>query len=156
MLRALHRLALPLAHAIRHRWRKLRKVPLEGVTVVARDLENKVLLVRHSFGPEGWFLPGGGMKRGEDPIDAARREMAEETGCGIQGAKLVGRMEEELSGSPHTAYIVACVTQDMPRADRREVVEARFFPTHSLPEPLGPRTRARLDFWLDPANNRAS
>ena len=152
MLSAIYRIVLPYAHALRHRWRKLRKVRLEVVSVVARDLEGKVLLVRHSYGPHGWFLPSGGMKRGEDPVATARRELAEETGCTMEGARLVGQIEEELSGSPHTAHIVACITQDVPRPDRREVLEARFFPTHSLPEPLGPRTRSRLDFFLDPAN----
>ena len=68
------------------------------------------------------------------------------------GVFLVGQFEEEVSGSPHTAHIVTCVTHDVPRPDRREVVEARFFPTHSLPEPLSPHTAARLRFFQDPRN----
>jgi len=40
----------------------------------------------------------------------------------------------------------------VPKPDRREVVEARFFPTHSLPEPLSPHTSARLRFFQDPKN----
>ena len=28
-----------------------------------------------------------------------------------------------------------------------EVIEARFFPSHSLPEPLGRVTRRRIDAW---------
>ncbi|MET9608583.1 NUDIX hydrolase [Streptomyces sp. NPDC006512] len=31
-------------------------------------------------GPEYWTLPGGGMEPGEDPEEAVRREVAEETG----------------------------------------------------------------------------
>ncbi|MEU7062981.1 NUDIX domain-containing protein [Streptomyces sp. NPDC053429] len=34
---------------------------------------------RHD-GPEYWTLPGGGLEPGEDPQDAVRREVAEETG----------------------------------------------------------------------------
>ncbi|MEV6685820.1 NUDIX domain-containing protein [Streptomyces sp. NPDC051130] len=34
---------------------------------------------RHD-GPEYWTLPGGGLEPGEDPRDAVRREVAEETG----------------------------------------------------------------------------
>ena len=28
----------------------------------------EVLLVRHTYGPERWELPGGGVHRGEDPL----------------------------------------------------------------------------------------
>ncbi|OBX19196.1 DNA mismatch repair protein MutT [Erythrobacter sp. QSSC1-22B] len=152
MIAKLHRLALRMAHALRHRWRVLRRTPLEGVTVIACDLQGKVLLVRHSYGPRGWFLPGGGIGRGERPEQAAVRELREETGCVAEGTRLVGSFEEQVSGSPHTAHIVTCLTDDDPQPDRREVIEARFFPTHSLPEPLSPRTAARLAFWRDPAN----
>lgn len=152
MFGALVRRAMAVGHRVRHRWRRWRKTPLEGVSMIARDLDGRVLLVRHSYGPEGWFFPGGGIKRGEPPERAAAREFKEETGCECDGLFLVGRMEEEISGSPHTAHVFTCVTHDTPRPDRREVVEARFFPTHSLPEPLGPHTRARLKFFLDPKN----
>ena len=39
----------------------------------------------------------------------------------------------------------------MPRPDGREIVEARFFPLHSLPEPMLDRTRERLAAWQKPA-----
>ena len=141
-----------VAHTLRHRWRQWRKTPLEGVSMIARDLDGRVLLVRHSYGPRAWYFPGGGIRKGETPEEAAGRELKEETGCECDGVFLVGRFEEEVSGSPHTAHVVTCVTHDVPRPDRREVVEARFFPTHSLPEPLSPHTAARLRFFQDPRN----
>ncbi|WP_267161542.1 NUDIX hydrolase [Halovenus salina] len=44
-----------------------------------------VLLVkeRHSDGDLFWTLPGGGRRTGESRIEALRREMREELGCGI-------------------------------------------------------------------------
>ena len=47
---------------------------------------NEILLVRHTYGPGAWDLPGGTMRRGEPALDAARREMHEE--LGIQDARL--------------------------------------------------------------------
>ena len=81
------------------------------------------------------------------PEAAAHRELREETDCEIRSLKLVGTFEETLSGATHTAHLFEGVTEDMPRADGREVIEARFFPTHSLPEPLSPHTRERLKMW---------
>ena len=148
----IRRTLLRIAHRLRDRWRRWRKTPLAGVSMIARDLEGRILLVRHSYGPNAWYFPGGGIRKGEAPEEAAGRELKEETGCECDGVFLVGQFEEEISGSPHTAYVVTCVTHDVPQPDRREVVEARFFPTHSLPEPLSPHTAARLRFFQDPRN----
>ena len=145
--RVLPRAALRLAHRLRNRWRKMVKAHIAGVSVFVTDLEGRLLLVRHSYGPGGWALPGGGMKRGEAAEAAAQREVAEEVGCRIEGARVLERLEETLSGSPHTAWLVAGRTLDRPTPDKREILEARFFPTHSLPEPLTPLTRRRIEAW---------
>ncbi|TMM47316.1 NUDIX domain-containing protein [Qipengyuania marisflavi] len=143
----LHQIALRTAYVLRNRWRLIRKSPVEGVSVIGRDFDGQILLVRHSYGPPAWYFPGGGLKRGETAEAAAKRELLEETGCDIDGLRLVGLLEEELSGAPHTAHIFEGVVDDMPKPDGREIIEARFFPTHSLPEPLGEQTRTRLKLW---------
>ncbi|OBV11626.1 NUDIX domain-containing protein [Erythrobacter dokdonensis] len=143
----LHRALLPLAHLVRHHWRRWRKTPIAGVSVVITNLGGDVLLLKHSYGPEVWGLPGGGLAAGEDPETAARREVREELGIELARIIVVTTLEEELSGSPHTAYLFAATCDQRPRPDGREVVEARFFPSHSLPEPLGETTRARIDAW---------
>lgn len=143
----LHHRALRLAYRLRHHWRRFRGVTGEGVSVIARDFDGQILLVRHSYGPVGWYFPGGGVGRNETPEQAARRELREETGCPVDGLRLLATIDEELSGAPHRAHIFEGVVDAMPRADGREVIEARFFPTHSLPEPLGERTRVRLRLW---------
>lgn len=149
MIDAVVRAAMRIAHKARHRWRRWRKTPLAGVTMIACDRDGRVLLVRLSYAESGWSFPGGGAKRGEDMAAAAARELREETGCEAHRVALVGRMEETMSGSPHTAHIFTCQTDDMPRPDRREVIEARFFPPHSLPHPMTERTSARLAFWRE-------
>lgn len=144
---SLHRALLPLAHALRDSWRRWRKTPIAGVSVIVTNLSGDVLLLKHSYGPAVWGLPGGGLGRGEDPADAARREVHEELGVDLARIDFVGTLEEVLSGSPHTAHIFTAVCDRQPRPDRREVIEARFFPSHSLPEPLGETTRRRIAVW---------
>lgn len=144
---SLHRALLPLAHRLRHRWRVWRKVPLTGCNVVICNLDGDVLLLRHSYGPRVWALPGGGVGRGEAPEDAVRREIREELDIALGRLTPVSVFSETMSGSPHTTHLFAATTDVQPRIDGREVIEARFFPRHSLPEPQGERTRARLDAW---------
>ena len=144
---SLHRALLPLAARLRHRWRRWRKAPIAGVSVIVTNLSGDVLLLKHSYGPPVWALPGGGLQRGEDPLECARREMREELGIDLARLERVAVIEEVLSGSPHTAHIFAGVCDRQPRPDGREVVEARFFPPHSLPEPLGRHTRTRIAAW---------
>lgn len=145
--RPLHRLALRAAHRVRSRFRRVFKLPLEGVSVLITDLEGRLLMVRHSYGSQAWLLPGGGMKRGERAEDAARREIAQELGCELENPVVLQTISERMSGAPHTAHLVAARTLDRPRPDGREVIEARFFPVHSLPEPQTPLTRSRIAVW---------
>ncbi|HEU4819652.1 MAG TPA: NUDIX domain-containing protein, partial [Qipengyuania sp.] len=65
MIDRFYRIAFNVAHKLRHRWRRWRKVQLEGVTMIARNLQGDLLLVRLSYAGVGWSLPGGGANRGE-------------------------------------------------------------------------------------------
>lgn len=143
----IHRALLPLAHRIRHRWRKWSGAPIAGVSVVLTNAAGEVLLIRHSYGPPVWALPGGGLKRGEDPVECARREVREELGLTLTTIEPFSALEEELSGSPHTAHLFTALCDKAPVPDMREVVEARFFAVDGLPDDLGATTRRRIAAW---------
>lgn len=143
----LHRALLPVVARIRDRWRRWRKVELSGCCVVITNSAGEVLMLRHSYGPPVWALPGGGVDKGEDPEAAARREVLEELGMELGAVQSLGVRSEQVSNSPHTAYLFTAICDAEPRPDQREVIEARFFPADVLPEPLGRITSARLEVW---------
>lgn len=151
---AWHRAGLRLAHALRKRWWRLRKPRLRGCRVVAIDRLGRVLLVRHSYGTRRWMLPGGGMARGEDPLATAARELLEETGCRAIGARLVTIVEEPLEGTTNAVHIVVARTEDEPRADGREIIEAHFFTPAALPDNCVPGLGDALPRWLAASEQR--
>ena len=150
----LHRAALRVAHRLRHRYRRWSGKPLVGCSVVVCDFDGAILLARHSYGPKVWSLPGGGIGAGEEPEAAARREVREEVGITLSQVTALGTIEEEISGVPHIAHLFHAMVDARPQADNREVVEARFFPPHSLPEPLGELTRSRLAMYRERKRER--
>lgn len=143
----LHRALYRAAHRVRHRLRQTFRLPIFGVSAVLSDEQGRVLLVRHSYGPESWALPGGGHRRSEDPGQAVRREISEELGLEIEGLELIFVAQETVSGAPHLASIFAGIVRGEPRPDGREVVAAQFFTLDALPlMPNGPSRRS-LDIW---------
>lgn len=54
-----------------------------GVVIVVRHPDRRrVLAFERSDAPGSWQLPQGGLDQGEEPVEAAWRELGEETGLG--------------------------------------------------------------------------
>lgn len=119
-----------------------------GLTAAARvsDPDGRIALVENRWS-DGWILPGGGVEPGEEPIDAARREVREETGLAATiGSPLVvvdqtyvSRRDGEKRFSGQYVVYSARAEGTIPDADRLgvtddEISAARWFET--LPETL--------------------
>jgi 8-oxo-dGTP pyrophosphatase MutT (NUDIX family) len=144
----LHRQLYRVADRVRRIWWRVRKPRRHSVNVIAFDDQGRVLLVRHSYGPPVWALPGGGIGRGEDPQVAARREFREELGCDIDGLAVIEAIDQEVSGSRDRMYLFAATIAGMPAPDMREIVELGYFEPDRLPgnvdRRIGERVRQAL------------
>jgi 8-oxo-dGTP pyrophosphatase MutT (NUDIX family) len=108
-----------------------------GVKMVARDGE-RLLFVRHTYGDRrGWELPGGGVRRGEDPAAAARREAREELGVDLDTWRPVTELEIRGMGKRTTLHVFeAPVASDAVRLQAEELADARWARLSEPPEPL--------------------
>jgi 8-oxo-dGTP diphosphatase len=62
--------------------------PRTAAGVLFRDAAGRVLLVKPSY-KDGWDIPGGYVEPGESPMQAARREVAEELGVDVEVGRLL-------------------------------------------------------------------
>ncbi|MBT8338200.1 MAG: NUDIX domain-containing protein [Gemmatimonadetes bacterium] len=137
-----------------------------SVAVVAHDARGRLLMVRDRATGD-WGLPAGAIELGESPIEAARRELREETGFDGSGWRLLGavggtdfrhaypngdRVEYQItvfSAAPHSVPgdgvrtgIAPSTVDAVPAFDADEIDRVRFFhrrdaPPLRLPYPEG-------------------
>ncbi len=126
--RTAYRLGFPLARL----WWRLRPRPHQGA-LVAVHVGADVLLLRSSY-RRAWNFPGGGVQRGEAPLAAARRELAEEIGLDAPALSPAGALSGIWDGRPDTVhfYTIHLDRLSALRLDRREIVEARLFAPDEL------------------------
>ena len=110
--------------------------PTPVVAVIARDGEGKILLIKRKIEPcKGeWALPSGFMEIEESPIEAALRELAEETGLKGKSKKLIGVYpnNSEIHGYLVTIiYEVEILGGKLCAGDDAE--EADFFAVNQIP-----------------------
>ncbi|WP_239805084.1 NUDIX domain-containing protein [Croceicoccus hydrothermalis] len=141
-----HRAVLRVAEQARRCWWRLRKPTLRGVAIAAFDDRGRVLLVRHSYRMrDEWHLPTGGCRRGEEPMEAGMRELAEETGLRAKNMREVGTDCFNLHGATNNVTILAAQTSGEARADGREIREVRWTDPAALPASVPQWARAYIE-----------
>ncbi|RQT20916.1 NUDIX hydrolase [Burkholderia contaminans] len=98
----------------------------ERATIVCYRGEQVLLVARAA---SRWALPGGTIKRGETPVDAAHRELCEETG--MTGQPLVYSMQFTGLAKIHHVFFAEVGPDQTPQANN-EIEKCKWFPIDSV------------------------
>jgi 8-oxo-dGTP pyrophosphatase MutT (NUDIX family) len=110
--------------------------------------EGRVLLVQHTYGPRRWEIPGGGLRRGEEPVEGIRREIREELGVEVPVPTVIAIG----SGSGRESrrrmtYFAAELADARVTPDPGEIARAQWHDPAALPSPLGWHVARAIDVW---------
>ncbi|MET4682402.1 NUDIX domain-containing protein [Brevundimonas faecalis] len=123
-----------------------------GVRGVATDTQGRVLLVKHTY-LHGWWLPGGGVDRGETTQAAVVRELREEAGLIARSEPrlLSVHSNERFFRGDHVLVFAVDAFDLTDRTSHGEIAEIGWFAPDALPEDTTRATRARLAEVFDGA-----
>jgi 8-oxo-dGTP diphosphatase len=117
-----------------------------GAAAAIFDEHGRVLLVKHSYGRMNWELPGGAVAAREGVVDAAVREVPEETGLRVIAQHLTGVYFDVDADALY--FVILCrlrAADSMPRPDAEEVTECAFWNPDELPRPISDFTVRRVE-----------
>ena len=153
-LKLRHRLLLRLIHPLQF----LQRGMTLGVRAACFNAKGEVFLVRHTYVP-GWYLPGGGVERGETVIEAIHKEIREEGNLEAVSAPALFQVyhNRRVNIRDHVLLYRIDVRQTALRLPDHEIAECGFFALDALPEGATKATLLRLaelrgeikpaDFW---------
>jgi ADP-ribose pyrophosphatase YjhB (NUDIX family) len=114
-----------------------------GAVAVVRDTHGRVLLARHTYRRhDPWALPGGWVRRGEDPADTVAREIFEETGLRVE---VLAPLTIQRESPVHLTVIYAARLIEGTVRPSSEVSEACFVIPGAWPAGLRKAHRVLLD-----------
>jgi mutator protein MutT len=91
------------------------------------EFNNKILVVRNTYGIRLWGFPGGGINNNESPEQAAKREAFEEVGIDVKNIRSLGQFDYTLHYRSGTVYIfTGNADSEIIKIDPNEILEARW------------------------------
>ncbi len=102
-----------------------------SVGIVAIDARDRVLLVgqyRYTLGAYSWEIPAGGSACGEDTLDAAHRELKEETGYTADSMRLLIRahLSNSISDEEGYCYLAGSLHEGKASPEGTEAIQLQW------------------------------
>ena len=146
MIILLRRLGYRFAYTVlRCYWFLVRPQVLGTLCLLVHD--HHLLLIRNTYGRQGWTFPGGMMKRKEAPEVTIRREVREEVGVSLDTIQNLGVLTGRQAYRRDVVHVFAAQTPNTAvHIDPGEILEARWFSLAALP-PLSLYAQRALQLW---------
>lgn len=136
----------PLVRPLMFAWFRLNRSMTLGVRGIVTDPDGRVLLVEHTY-THGWFLPGGGVERGETCVWSMERELIEEAGVRPTGPMHLLSIHSNHAHFPNDHVLVYRCPDWEPCAatSTGEISRVGWFAVDALPEAIRPGHRRRIE-----------
>ena len=118
-----------------------------GVRILLID-EEQVILVKHSY-EQGWFLPGGGLNRGETLEQSIRREAAEECGAVLHEVHFIGTFHNFIEYKSDHVSLFLSEDFSLQEKHDREIEMLSAFPLNQLPDDTTPGSRRKIAAYIN-------
>jgi len=135
----------PFARPFYQAYSRLSRGATLGVRGLVVNGEGQVLLVEHTY-VHGWFLPGGGVERGETVEHALVRELQEEAGVKVLGRpRLVGvHANHRVFRGDHVVFYRVDHWTPCEASSHGEIHAIAWFAPDALPAGVTDATRRRI------------
>lgn len=117
---------------------------LIGAASAIFDSEQRILLVRHSYGKNNWDLPGGKSEQNESAQGTAIREAIEEIGVQITISELTGIYYDPVYDMHHFVFLSQIDPYQTPKPSSSEILECGYYSINELPKPMSDFTYNRI------------
>lgn len=118
-------------------WHHVIRLNRAAIMILLDDRDKALMLWRHRFVPDlwGWELPGGWVDDDEEPVDAAMRELEEETGFHAGNVEHLGtfRSLPGLVDSEHFVFVGRKPVRIGDPTDVSEAARVEWVPLESVP-----------------------
>jgi 8-oxo-dGTP pyrophosphatase MutT (NUDIX family) len=105
-------------------------------------------LVKHTY-QSHWYLPGGGVNKGETIEEAARREADEELGAELGDLHLVGVYTNFYENKDDHVIVFSCDAFTLTGQTDHEIERFDFFRIDDLPDNVSPGSLKRIQEYTD-------
>jgi 8-oxo-dGTP diphosphatase len=116
-----------------------------SVAAIVVNESNEILLLDHVLRPgSGWGIPGGFLMYDEQPIDAVRRELQEETGIELNDVKLLSAR----TINRHIEILFRARADGTPIVKSREINSLGWFKVNEMPEKMDRKQKSIIEKHL--------